>query len=111
MHSRIASVQIWRSIASFRLPRHIYRSRWVVGTKPPYPIVHAEHINTRYSHSVPVAILDSPTSCVKNFLPRRYGDVVSGKDLQAINSQRVALFLIYKWTSRRSNSKILELKR
>ena len=55
--------------------------------------------------------MDSPTSSVKVFLPRRYGDVVSEEDLEAVNSQRVALLLIYKGTCPRSNSYILELKR
>jgi len=58
-----------------------------------YPIMHADRINTRYGQSVLVAIMDSPTSSVKGFLPSRYGDVVS-EDLDAINSQRVALLLI-----------------
>jgi len=53
--------------------------------------------------------MDSPTSSVKFFLPRRYDDVVS--DLEATISQRVALLLIYKGTCPRSNSCILELKR
>jgi hypothetical protein len=75
----------------------------------PYPIVHAERINTRYGQSVLVAIMDSPTSSVNVFLPRRYGDVVS-EELEAINSQRVTL-LIYKWAFPRSNSYILGLKR
>ena len=51
-----------------------------------YPIVHAERIKTRYWQRVLVAIMDSPTSSVKIFLPRRYGFVVSDKDLEAINS-------------------------
>jgi len=72
--------------------------------------VNAERINTRYVQSFLVAVMDSPSSSVKVFLPRRYGDVVSDEDLEAINSQRVAL-LIYKGTCPRSNSYILELKR
>ena len=76
-----------------------------------YPIVHAERINTRYGQSVLVAIVDSPSSSVKVFLPRRYDDVLSDEDLEAINSQRVALLLMYKGTCPRSNSYILELKR
>jgi hypothetical protein len=76
-----------------------------------YPIVHAERITTRYGKSVLVAIMDSPSSTMKIFLPRRYGDVVSDEDLEAINSQRVALLLMYKRTCPRSNSYILELKR
>ena len=51
-----------------------------------YPIVHAERINTRYGQSVLVAIMDSPSSSVKFFLPRRYGDVVFDQDMEAINS-------------------------
>ena len=50
-----------------------------------YPIVHAERINMRYGQSVLLAILYSPTTSVKVFLPRRYGDVVSDEDLQVIN--------------------------
>ena len=59
-----------------------------------YPIVHAERINTRYGQSVLLAILDSPSTSVKAFLPKRYGDVVSGEDLQVINPKRVTLYLI-----------------
>ena len=75
-----------------------------------YPI-RAECINTRYGQSVLVGIMDSPTSSVEVFLTRRYGDVVSDEDLEAINTQRVALLLVYKETCARSNSHILELKR
>ena len=73
-----------------------YRSVSVGSLEPDqqYPIVHAERINTRYCQSVLLAILDSPTTSVKVFLPRRYGDVVSDEDLQFINSKRVALYLI-----------------
>ena len=42
-----------------------------------YPIVHAERMNKRYGQSILVGIMDSATSSVKVFLPRRYGDVVS----------------------------------
>jgi hypothetical protein len=75
-----------------------------------YPIVRAERIHTRYGQSVLVGIMDSPTSSVKIFLPRRYGDVLSDEDLEAINTQRVDLLLVYKGTCARSNSYILELK-
>ena len=77
----------------------------------PYPIVHAERITTRYGQSLSVAVMDSQSSSVKFFLRRRYGDVVSVEDLEAINSQRVALLLMYKGTCPRSNTYILELKR
>ena len=70
----------------------------------PYPFVHAERINTRYVQRVLLAILDSRTTSVKVFLPRRYGDVVSDEDLEAINSKREPLYLIYKGTCRRSSS-------
>ena len=43
-----------------------------------------------------VGIMDSPTSSVKVFLSRRYRDVMSDEDLEAINTQHVALFLFYK---------------
>ena len=62
----------------------------------PYPIVHAERINTLYGQSVLAAIMNLPTSPEKAFLPSRYGDVVSDEDLEAINSQRLALLLIFK---------------
>ena len=76
-----------------------------------YPIVHEERMNTRYGQSVLFAILDSPTTSVKVFLPRRNSDVFSDEDLQTINSQRVVLYLIHKVTCPKSNSYILELKR
>ena len=47
-----------------------------------YPIDHAERINSLYGQSVLLGILDSPTSSVKIFLPKRYGDDVSEVDLQ-----------------------------
>ena len=67
-------------------------------TEHAYPIVHVERINTRYGQSFLVAMMNSPSSSVRFFLPRRYGDVVSDEDLNAINSQRVALLLIYNGT-------------
>ena len=73
--------------------------------------MHAERATTRNGQSVLVAIIDSPSSSVKVFLPRRYGDVVSDEDLEAINAQRVSLLLLYKGTCAGSNSYILELKR
>jgi hypothetical protein len=76
-----------------------------------YPIVHVERINTRYGQSVLVAIMVSPSSSVKVFLPRRYGDAVSDENLEAINFQRLALLLMYKGTCPRSNLYVLELKR
>ena len=57
-----------------------------------------------------MGIMDSPTGSVKFFLPRRYVDVGSDEDLEAINIQRVALLLVYNGTCARSNSYILELK-
>jgi len=61
-----------------------------------YPIVHSECINTRYGQNFLLGILDSPTTSVNIFLPKRYGDVLSEDDLQVINTKRVALYLIYK---------------
>ena len=55
--------------------------------------------------------MDSPTSSVKVFLSRRYRDVMSDEDLEAINTQRVALLLVYKGKYARSNSYILGRKR
>ena len=76
-----------------------------------YPIVHVERINTRYGQSVLLAIWDPPTTTVKVFLPKRYGDVVSEEDLQVITSKRVALYLIYKRTCSKTISYIIELKK
>ena len=56
----------------------------------------AERPGGHHGFANQVAIMDSPTSSVKFFLPRRYGDVVSDGEQKAINSQRVALILIYK---------------
>jgi hypothetical protein len=61
-----------------------------------YPIVHAERVNTRYVYSVLLAILDSPTTSVKLFLPKRYCDVVSDEDIEYIDSKRLLLYLICK---------------
>ena len=76
-----------------------------------YPIVHEEHITMRYGQGVRLAILDSPTTSLKIFLQKWYGDVVSEEDLQIINSKRMDLYLIYKGTCPTSNSYIIELKR
>ena len=67
-----------------------------------YPIVHAERINTRYGQSVLLAMLDTTTT-VKISLPKRYGDVVADEDLKVINSNRLALYPIYKRTCPKSN--------
>ena len=48
-----------------------------------YPIVHAERIKTRYVEIVLLVILDKPTTSVKVFISRRYGDVVSDEYLQS----------------------------
>jgi len=76
-----------------------------------YPIFHAERINTRYSQSVLLAILDTPTISVKVLLPKRYGDVVSEEDLQVMNTKHVELYLIYKGTCPKTYSYILEVRR
>jgi hypothetical protein len=75
-----------------------------------YPVVHAERINTRYDQSVLLAILDSPATTVKLFLPKRDGDV-SDEVLEVVNCKRVVLYLIYKGKCPKTNSYILELKR
>jgi hypothetical protein len=39
----------------------------------PYSMERAEKIQTRYSEAVLLTLKESPKSCVKVFLPRRYG--------------------------------------
>jgi hypothetical protein len=54
-------------------------------TDRPYPITHAERVNTRFEFAVLLSIRDS-TFTIKVFLPRRYGEVVTEVDIASINS-------------------------
>ena len=68
-----------------------------------------------YNHALcperPVSHLRFANHLCEFFLSKRYGDVLSEEDLQVINSECVALYLIYKGTCPKTNSRILERRR
>jgi len=61
-----------------------------------YPIVHAKRINTKFGSIVFLSIRESEAKIVQNFLPKRYGDVVSDGDMDRINSKRVSFILFIR---------------
>jgi hypothetical protein len=70
----------------------------------------AEKIQTRYGEAVLLTLIESPQSCVKVFLPKRYGALFTEADLTSINEKSVALALRYRGTCPTSNSYILEIE-
>jgi hypothetical protein len=72
-----------------------------------YPIERAEKIQTRYGEAVLLTLKESPQSCVKLFLPRRYGALFTEADLTSINEKILELALKYRGTCAASNSYIL----
>jgi hypothetical protein len=48
----------------------------------PYPITHAESCDIRYGLSVLLTIRESKNSLKKVFLPRRYIEIMTNKDLE-----------------------------
>jgi hypothetical protein len=76
----------------------------------PYPIFHAERIETKYGLSVLISIRENEDSCVKVFLPRRYSKCFLEEDISSINERRVNYVLIYKGLSSTFIAYILQIE-
>jgi hypothetical protein len=76
----------------------------------PYPISHAERIDTRYGPAVLLSIRDSSFSLKKVFLPRRYSEVMTDDDIADINSGQTKLNLIYRGTCMQTGGHLLALR-
>jgi hypothetical protein len=61
-----------------------------------YPIIHAERIFTESGPAVLLSIKELPYNILKVLMPKRYSAVISGENVESINSQKVSLNLIYK---------------
>jgi len=61
-----------------------------------YPITRAERVAIRFGPAIVLAIRDTPDRILKVFMPRRFYSVFSDEDLEEINSEEVALNLVYK---------------
>ena len=55
-----------------------------------YPIIRAKGIPSKYGRTIVLTLLIAETNIVQVFLPKRYGDVVSDDDIDAINSKAVS---------------------
>jgi len=85
-----------------------------------YPIIHAERIATEFGPAVLLSIIKLPQrgshtvrlpyDMMKVSMPKRYSCVISGEDIESINSQRVSLNLIYKGMCERSKSCIFAIE-
>jgi hypothetical protein len=75
-----------------------------------YSIVDARRADTKYGECILLSIRDSPTNIVKVFLPKRYSLIITDDDIEAINSAKVILHLIYKGTCVTTNSFLLEIE-
>jgi hypothetical protein len=52
-----------------------------------YPVLHAEHVETKFGPRVRVTLREEDGNIVKVFLPRCYGDTFEDADLFVINTQ------------------------
>jgi len=75
-----------------------------------YPIIRAKRIPTKYGPSVVLTLCIAETNIVQVFLPKRYSDVVSDSDIDAVNSKAVSLHLVYKGVSESSKSYFLAIE-
>jgi hypothetical protein len=64
-----------------------------------YPVVHVDHVKTKFGPTIRMAIREQDDNFVKVFLPKRYADVIGDEDVADINEQRVLLNLVYKGKS------------
>jgi hypothetical protein len=78
-------------------------------TEKPYPIQHAQRVDTRFGPTVLLSLRESEFTLRKVFLPRRYSGVVSDEDIDLINSGRAKLHLIYKGVCEHTNGFILSI--
>ena len=67
-----------------------------------YPILEAQHIDTKYGSTVLLSIKDKSNNTIKIFLPKIYSSVFSEEDVTSINSKQVLLYLVYKGMSDKS---------
>jgi hypothetical protein len=74
----------------------------------PYAIHHAERVEKKYGLSVLISVRENEDSCVKVFLPRRYSQCFSEKDISSKMS-RVNHVLIYKGLNSTSKAYILQI--
>jgi len=72
-----------------------------------YAIISPKRIPTKYGLSVVLPLRIAETNNVQGFLPKRYSDVVSDADIDAINSKAVSLHLMYKGVCESSKSYLL----
>jgi len=75
-----------------------------------YPIIRAKRIPTKYGLSVVLTLRIAESKIVQVFLPKRYTDVVSDADIDAINSKAVSLHLVYKGVCESSKSYFLAIE-
>jgi hypothetical protein len=88
--------------------RHVNIASLEIGR--PYHIAYAERVQTSYGASVFMVLRDSTITTVRVFIPRRYGVLVNDDDFTYINTQAVALNLIFRGTYATTNSYILSIE-
>jgi len=75
-----------------------------------YPIIRAKRIPTKFGPSIVLTLRIAETNIVKVFLPKRYSDMVSDSDIDAINSKAVSLHLANKGVCESSKTYILAIE-
>jgi len=75
-----------------------------------YPIIRAKRIPTKYGPTVVVTLRIAETDIVQVFVPKRYSDLVSDADIDAINSKAVSVLLMYKGICEYSKSYLLAIE-
>ena len=61
-----------------------------------YTIIRAKRITTIYGPKVVLTLRIAEINIVKIFLPKRFSDVVSDEDINALNSKAVSLHLVLR---------------
>jgi hypothetical protein len=61
-----------------------------------YPITHVKRVGTRFGPAIVLTIRDTPDQILEVFMPRRFYSAFPDVDLEEINSEKVALNLVYK---------------
>jgi len=74
-----------------------------------YPIVRVKRITTKYGPTVVLTLCIAENN-VQVFLSKRYSDVVSDADIDAINSKAVSLHLVYKGVCESSKLYLLAIE-
>jgi hypothetical protein len=57
----------------------------------PYPITHAQGVGTRFGTTVLTSIRESEFALWKEFLPRRYSEVITDEDIERFNEGKLNL--------------------